>query len=60
MARKLPQLGQKLAEEVEQAWAKPQEDWARQRLLVVRLIAEHQHTVAQIMKGSAKKEKSSQ
>lgn len=50
MARKLPELGAKLVAEVEEAWAKPQEEWARRRLLVVRLIAQHELTVAQIMR----------
>lgn len=36
--------------EIEAAWAQPQEAWARQRLRVVRLIAQHELTVAQIMK----------
>lgn len=35
--------------EIETAWKQPQEDWARTRLLVVRLIAQHEMTVAQIM-----------
>ena len=34
--------------EIEAAWAKPQEAWARRRLLVVRLIAPHELTVEQI------------
>ena len=50
MARKLPELGEALAGEIEAAWAKPQEEWARRRLLVVRLIAQHELTVAQIMR----------
>ncbi len=49
MARTLPALGEKLVAEIEEAWRKPQEDWQRKRLLVVRLIAGHKHTVAQIM-----------
>src|SRR5260221_249653 len=49
MARKLPELGAKLVAEIELAWAKPQEAWARRRLLVVRLIARHELTVEQIM-----------
>ena len=36
--------------EIEAAWAKPQVDWARRRLLVARLIAQHELTVAEIMK----------
>lgn len=50
MARKLPELGEQLVQEIEAAWVKPQEEWARKRLLVVRLIAQHELTVAQIMK----------
>ena len=34
--------------EIEAAWAQRQEAWARRRLLVVRLIAQHELTVAQI------------
>ena len=36
--------------EIEAAWAEPQVEWARRRLLVVRLIAQHELTVAQIMR----------
>lgn len=50
MARKLPQLGQEVVEQIEKAWDQPQEQWARKRLQVVRLIAQHEMTVAQIMK----------
>lgn len=50
MARKLPDLGAKLVAEIEAEWAKPQEAWVRRRLLVVRLIAEHELTVEQIMR----------
>ena len=35
--------------QIEVAWQKPQPDWARKRLLVVRLIAQHHHSVAQIV-----------
>ena len=52
MARKLPELGAKLVAEIETAWAQPQPDWARQRLLVVRLIGQHELTVAQIMRAA--------
>jgi len=48
MARKLPPLGEELVAQIEAAWAQPQVDWARQRLLVVRLIAHHELSVAQI------------
>lgn len=50
MARTLPKLGAEVVAEIETAWAQPQEDRARRRLLVVRLIAQHEMTVAQIMK----------
>lgn len=50
MARTLPELGATVVAEIERAWAQPQEDWARRRLLVVRLIAQHELTVAEIMK----------
>lgn len=49
MARKLPKLGEKLVKEIEKAWEEPPADWARKRLLVVRLIALHQMSVAEIM-----------
>ena len=39
-----------MAVEIEAEWARPQEAWARRRLLVVRLIAQHELTVAQIMR----------
>ena len=48
--RTLPRLGRELVEEIERAWAEPQPAWAKGRLLVVRLIAQHEHTVAEIMK----------
>jgi transposase len=50
MARKLPELGPALVAEIEAEWAQPQEDWARRRLLVVRLIAQHELMVAEIMR----------
>jgi hypothetical protein len=49
MSRKLPPLGQELAGEIENHWNRTQPDWARKRLLVVRLIGQHEHTVAQIV-----------
>ena len=48
MARKLPALGKELVDRIEEAWQQPQPDWARKRLLVVRLIALHQSSVAEI------------
>jgi hypothetical protein len=51
--RVLPKLGQEIVGQIEGAWKLPQEDWARKRLLVVRLIALHEHTVAEIMKIAA-------
>ena len=48
--RTLPTLGEEVVAEIEAAWAQPQADWARRRLLVVRLIAQHDLTVAEIMK----------
>lgn len=50
MARKLPVLGEAVAAEIEKAWGQPQADWARRRLLVVRLVAQHELTVAEIMR----------
>lgn len=52
MARNLPKLGQEVVKEIEAAWDKPQEEWARNRLRVVRMIAQHEFTVAQIMKAT--------
>ena len=52
MARKLPELGPKLVAEIEAAWVQPQAEWARRRLLVVRLIGQHELTVAQIMRAA--------
>ena len=48
--RTLPLLGPELVKQIEAAWRQPQAGWARKRLLVVRLIAQHEHTVAEIMK----------
>ena len=48
--RTLPKLGEKIVEQIEAAWGEAQPDWARKRLLVMRLIAQHEHTVAEIMK----------
>lgn len=50
MGRKLPLLGESVVREIEKEWAKPQKEWARKRLLVVRLVAQHELSVAQIMK----------
>ena len=50
MARKFPKLGEELVQQLEVAWAEPQAEWARQRLRVVRLIAQHELTAAQIMR----------
>ena len=50
MARTLPKLGKTLVEQIENAWQQTHPDWARKRLLVVRLIAQHDHSVAGIMK----------
>lgn len=50
MARSFPRLGAELVQQIEVAWGEPQPDWARQRLLVVRLIAQHELTAAQIMR----------
>lgn len=50
MARTLPELGAQLLAEIETAWAQSHPDWARRRRLVLRLIAQHELTVAQIMR----------
>ena len=49
--RVLPKLGQEIVGQIEEAWKLPQKNWARKRLLVVLLIAQHEHTVAGIMKS---------
>ena len=51
MARTIPSLGEDLVREIEMEWAKPQEEWARKRLLVVRMIAQHELTTAQIARA---------
>src|SRR5580700_5506845 len=58
MARKIPPLGEKLVKEIEAAWVQPQADWARARLLVVRLIAQHELTTGQIAKVAGVSRKS--
>ena len=58
MARTLPPLGEELVKAIEEAWAQPQEDWARKRLLVVRLIAQHELTTEQIAKAAGVSRKS--
>jgi transposase len=49
MARTLPKLADDLVLQIEHAWNQTHPDWIRKRLLVVRLIAQHQHAVAEIM-----------
>ena len=58
MARTLPPLGEELVKAIEEAWAQPQEEWARKRLLVVRLIAQHQLTTGQIAQAAGVSRKS--
>lgn len=48
MARILRELGKKSVEELTSAWAQPQPEWARKRLLVLRLIAQHKLSAGQI------------
>jgi transposase len=48
--RTLPPLGSELVKEIDLAWHQPQTDWARKRLLVVRLIAQHELTAEEIAK----------
>jgi hypothetical protein len=50
MARKLPPLGEEWVKEIEAEWMRPQADWARQRLLVVRLIAQPELNTERIAK----------
>lgn len=58
MSRQIPPLGEELVKAIEEAWAKPQEEWARKRLLVVRLIAQHELTTAQIARAAGVSRKS--
>lgn len=58
MARTIPPLGGALVKEIEAAWAQPQADWARKRLLVVRLIAQHQLTTDHIAQEAGVSRKS--
>ncbi len=39
-----------MAEQIEAAWKLPQSDCASKRLLVVRMIAQHEHTLTEVMK----------
>ncbi len=48
MARQLQKLGKPVMAEMNAAWAQPQPDWARQRLMVLRLVAQHQLSAGQI------------
>jgi len=47
-----------LVKQIEAAWERPQAEWARQRLLVVRLIAQHELTTEQIAKVAGVSRKS--
>jgi transposase len=58
MSRPIPPLGEDLVKAIEQAWEQPQADWKRRRLLVVRLIAQHELTTAQIAKVAGVSRKS--
>lgn len=58
MARTLPALGEEVVKAIEAAWEQPQADWARQRLLVARLIAQHELTSGQIAKVAGVSRKS--
>lgn len=48
MARPLPQIGADKAAQLENAWQTHTEDWQRQRLLVIRLVAQHALSAEQI------------
>jgi len=48
MARILRELGETVRKELAVAWEEPQLEWARRRLLVLRLIAQHELSAAQI------------
>lgn len=48
MARKLPELGQAKVAELETAWREHTAAWARQRLMVLKLVAQHELSAEQI------------
>jgi len=48
MARPLPKIGQEKAAELESAWDRHTEAWQRQRLTVLRLVAQHRLIAAEI------------
>lgn len=48
MARRLRRLGEQVVADLDAAWVQPQADWARQRLMVMRLVAQHELTAEQI------------
>ena len=48
MARTLPELGQEKIRQLDEAWAQTQPEWARKRLLVLRMIAQHELDAGQI------------
>ena len=48
MARKLPELGAAKAAELAAAWKEHTEAWERQRLMVMKLVAQHELSAAQI------------
>jgi transposase len=52
MARYLPQLGAPKAAELEAAWREHTAPWARQRLLVLRLVAQHELNAEQIAQAA--------
>ena len=48
MARTLPVIGQRGVAELEAAWKEKQPDWARKRLLVLRLVVRHEQSAQEI------------
>ena len=46
--RRLPKLERERLEALELAWRSKQEDWARKRLLVLRLVGGHAHNAQEI------------
>ena len=48
MSRHFPPLPADLMRAVDDAWGQPQPDWARKRLLVIRMIAKHEFTADEI------------
>lgn len=54
MARKLPEMGQTKVKELERAWREHTQVWERERLMVVKLVAQHKLSAEQIGEATGK------